>query len=299
MAAMRFLSANWLRSATRPLRDRHPAVYARVNSIRNRILTGSTGLSAYQAKAWRHFVKGPLGSPSGKRVLEIGSDIEGAVLLAFSHLGVREVVGVNPSEEIWEGCPSGELRLTANAVLRRADARQLPFSDASFDAIFSVATFEHILGLPAALVEMHRVLRPGGTLYSHFGPIWSGGRGHHLRVRVGDLEARHFKPETNPLPDFSHLLLGPEELRNAVTGRCPHVLIEPIVAWVYEDPGINRLFCHQYRDMVAASPFKVIFWRAETDRIDPQLSRLLSFRYPQEREFGVTNLEICLRRECG
>jgi ubiquinone/menaquinone biosynthesis C-methylase UbiE len=48
--------------------------------------------------------------------------------------------------------------------LTLADARNLPFTDNSYRSIFSISTFEHILDAPKLLREMHRVLKPGGTL---------------------------------------------------------------------------------------------------------------------------------------
>ena len=48
-----------------------------------------------------------------------------------------------------------------------ADVRQLPFSKASFDTVFSDSTLDHFdseAGIRDALLELHRVLRPGGTL---------------------------------------------------------------------------------------------------------------------------------------
>jgi SAM-dependent methyltransferase len=43
-----------------------------------------------------------------------------------------------------------------------ADIRELPFADASFDAIYSMGTIEHFRDSERALDEMVRVLRPGG-----------------------------------------------------------------------------------------------------------------------------------------
>jgi SAM-dependent methyltransferase len=51
--------------------------------------------------------------------------------------------------------------------LRVADARALPFEDATFDAIACVSVIEHVAGDgdAAAMAEMWRVLRPGGVLH--------------------------------------------------------------------------------------------------------------------------------------
>ena len=48
-----------------------------------------------------------------------------------------------------------------------ADVRSLPFADASFDVVFSGSTLDHFesaADIQAALGELRRVLRPGGTL---------------------------------------------------------------------------------------------------------------------------------------
>ena len=45
-----------------------------------------------------------------------------------------------------------------------ADAQQLPFTDDCFDIVFSCECLEHLPDPQRALREMHRVLKPGGTL---------------------------------------------------------------------------------------------------------------------------------------
>jgi ubiquinone/menaquinone biosynthesis C-methylase UbiE len=44
----------------------------------------------------------------------------------------------------------------------RAEAEALPFPDESFDAVVSTLVFCTLRDPPAALKEVHRVLRPGG-----------------------------------------------------------------------------------------------------------------------------------------
>lgn len=55
----------------------------------------------------------------------------------------------------------------APAVPLAADVLALPFRSAAFDVIVSNSTLDHFAdaaGIPAALAELHRVLRPGGIL---------------------------------------------------------------------------------------------------------------------------------------
>jgi ubiquinone/menaquinone biosynthesis C-methylase UbiE len=293
---MRLLSSNWLRTATRSMRIHQPKLYMALNSVRNRALSGGTGLAAYQASAVRRFRATVLRRPAGMTVLEVGSDVEGRVLLYLASLGVAEAVGVNPAEELWSDTSSDRVTLAGQATLHRADARSLPFRDGCFDAIFSVATFEHILDLPLALGEMYRVLRPGGAVYSNFGPIWSGCKGHHVRVRVGGREFLHNHPDKNPLPDFAHLMLSRDELAATLTARLDATCAQAIVTWVYDDPAINRLFFHEYLSAFAQSRFQVASMRRERDPVHDQLDALLRLRHPQESSFDTTNCEVILRK---
>lgn len=51
-----------------------------------------------------------------------------------------------------------------NVTLRQGEATALPLDEASMDRALSVQVFEYIADTPAALAEIHRVLRPGGRV---------------------------------------------------------------------------------------------------------------------------------------
>jgi SAM-dependent methyltransferase len=51
-----------------------------------------------------------------------------------------------------------------NVRFETATVYELPYADASFDAVFSHALLEHLREPLRALQEMHRVLKPGGVL---------------------------------------------------------------------------------------------------------------------------------------
>ena len=57
---------------------------------------------------------------------------------------------------------------------------RLPFGDRSFDAVLSTDTFEHVMDLDLAFSEIARVLRPGGSLLTRFGPLFNSPHGYHL-----------------------------------------------------------------------------------------------------------------------
>lgn len=64
------------------------------------------------------------------------------------------------SEYLGAQCPLGE---TVRGI-RNEDLTSLTFADARFDAILSFDVLEHVPDTSAALREMHRCLKPGGTL---------------------------------------------------------------------------------------------------------------------------------------
>jgi SAM-dependent methyltransferase len=288
------LNADLVRRAALPLRIHHPRLYSWLNRGRKSLLSGRDDLDAYQANALHRF--GRHAEVRGARILEIGSDPGLRVLRALVARGAREAVGINNSAELWADRPERSIE-EGGAHLLDGDAADLPFPDGSFDLVFSVAVFEHLLELPRALAEMHRVLAPGGRVHASFGPIWSGGKGHHLSIRIGDRELRHFIPEKNPLPDFSHLLLGPDEMRVALARRLEPEWVEPAVEYVYFGGAINRLFHHQYVEAFERSPLRLHSLRPERDPVQPQLRRVLELRYPDERDFDVTNSEAVLVKD--
>jgi SAM-dependent methyltransferase len=60
-----------------------------------------------------------------------------------------------------------------------ANAEQLPFAEGQFDCVFSYNAFEHFGDPRAVLAEAVRVVRPNGTLYFLFGPLYRAAYGLH------------------------------------------------------------------------------------------------------------------------
>lgn len=59
-----------------------------------------------------------------------------------------------------------KIRLAGSGiVVEEADATQLGFADNSFDACFAILTFHHVENFPKAIIEVCRVLKPGGKFY--------------------------------------------------------------------------------------------------------------------------------------
>lgn len=97
-----------------------------------------------------------------KTVLEVGC---GAGDFAIHLAGeAAEVTAVDFSPVAVSLAREKARRHHATVAFEVADAGDLPFADGSFSAVFSCECLEHVPSPPRALAEMHRVLRPGGSL---------------------------------------------------------------------------------------------------------------------------------------
>lgn len=93
----------------------------------------------------------------------IGTAVLGAAL-ARALPAVRWVAGVDVSPGMLARAAATLRAAGIAADLRRADARQLPFPDDSFDLVVTAHMLEHLDEPEVALQEMARVLRPGAPL---------------------------------------------------------------------------------------------------------------------------------------
>jgi ubiquinone/menaquinone biosynthesis C-methylase UbiE len=102
----------------------------------------------------------------GERVLEVGPgtgyytlDVAEALL----PLGRLDVLDVQ-QEMLDHTLRRARERGLENVTPARADARELPYADATFDAAFLVTVLGEIPDQDRALAELRRVLKPGGRL---------------------------------------------------------------------------------------------------------------------------------------
>ncbi len=90
-------------------------------------------------------------------VLEIGAG--DGVNLSYYHADAR-VIATEPDAESLDMITEYE----DNVTLAQVDAQDLPFPDATFDAIVGTLVFCTIPDVPRALREVRRVLKPNGSL---------------------------------------------------------------------------------------------------------------------------------------
>jgi len=148
-------------------------------SIANRYDFLNHFLSANTDRRWRRICAREVGKYLSRpcpRVLDVGC---GTADLALGFANLGPVVGCDFCHPMLKiGVAKTLLAAPFYPVsLLAGDALALPFSDASFDAVVSAFVLRNLVDIPGGLVEMRRVLRPGGVLgILDFGlpaaPLW-------------------------------------------------------------------------------------------------------------------------------
>jgi ubiquinone/menaquinone biosynthesis C-methylase UbiE len=96
------------------------------------------------------------------RVLEVG--IGSGLNLPLYGPEVERVVGLDPSAGLLRRARDATARARPPVSLVQASAESIPLADGSIDTIVMAWTLCSIPDAPAALAEMRRVLKPGGSL---------------------------------------------------------------------------------------------------------------------------------------
>jgi SAM-dependent methyltransferase len=121
-----------------------------------------------------------LAPQAGERILDLGCG-DGQLTQRLTESGAL-LTGADADARMVEAAKSRGLEA------HHAMAESLPFSDASFDAVFSNAALHWVRDQDGMMAEVHRVLKPGGRFVAEM-----GGHGNIAAIRVGLMAvlARH------------------------------------------------------------------------------------------------------------
>lgn len=224
-----------------------------------------------------------------KDVLEVGGGQSGEAALPFLKDGAASVAITGLDHVTEEKAVSQKLRFLRANALSLTDV----FEPESFDVVYGLSIVEHIPSPQTFLNEVHKVLRPGGVAYFEGNPLWSSAKGHHLWVATWGGPYQHKatanylfssfpqKASTNPLPDWSHLLMSEQQMTEHLTAKAlPKVDIDCIIDWVYRSDQVNRLSLSEIAKAYSTSRLIVLEANTVRSKVPP-------------------DVELTLRRQCG
>jgi len=127
------------------------------------------GKESYEARrAWRYglqdYMHGAFGFDRwvGKKVLEIGCG-SGIDSMEFAHNGAL-VTATDMTDNAVGLTRALAKELVLSVEVVQAPADNLPFENRTFDMVYCYGVLHHIPDVDKAMAEIHRVLKPGGTV---------------------------------------------------------------------------------------------------------------------------------------
>jgi len=175
--------------------------------------------------------------------LDFGCGWGGETLWLAGH--ARSVSGVDVDDKaIAQAQKALEASAVRNCRFEWSPDGRLPFADATFDAVLSTNTFEHVMDLDLAFAEIARVLKPGGSLLTRFGPLFYSPQGYHLYWAC-------------QVP-YAHLIFGLDAIA-AMRARRGGSQLRP-TSW--RDLGLNGLRFRDYVASVERADFEVVRFRS-------------------------------------
>ncbi len=242
----------------------------------------------------------------GKKILEVGGAQSCESIYPFLHDGADSAV-VTGLDHISEEYISKDY----NLQILRADALNLSssFDPCSFDVVYGLSIIEHIPSPKVLLDEVYNVLKPGGIAYFEGNPIWSCPQGHHLWIAnwggayQNKTTANYLfcgfpgKTSTNPLPDWSHLLMTPAQMTEHLKEQSiPSSDIDCIIDWVFYSDEVNRMNMLEIADVYTSS--KLIVLEANTVRVElpVDIQTVLQERCGDNIDYGVFGVNYVLAK---
>ena len=126
-------------------------------------------------------------------------------LFSWASFGPKKLIGIDLFDfESWSEIEDSiRASFDIDVEFHKSPLDELPFiANESVDLCASDAVFEHVTNLDCVLKETFRILRPGGTVYASYGPLWYCAGGDHFSGRGGIVNA------------FNHILLGEDDYRD-------------------------------------------------------------------------------------
>jgi len=186
----------------------------------------------------------------GQDLLDVGCG-PGTITCDLAELvAPGRVVGIDAAAEVLPRAAPGTPGTPGNVSFEVGDVYALAFDDGSFDVVHAHQVLQHLSDPVAALVEMGRVLRPGGS----------------LAVRDGDFAAFAWAPRLAALDRWMELYHQVTARNGAEPDAGRHLLswvraagfCEPVMTsstWTFADPDARAWWGQLWAERVELSAF--------------------------------------------
>ncbi|MDQ2750214.1 MAG: class I SAM-dependent methyltransferase [Actinomycetota bacterium] len=155
-----------------------------------------------------------LGVPAGRTWLDVGCGTGALTHAVLDRRQPAQVTGLDPSAGFIQYAHAHTA--DPRARFEVGEAQELPFDDASFDAVVSALTLNFVPDRSRALAEMRRVTRPGGIVAAYVWDYPGGGMQlmHYFWTAATELDpAARDAHEANRFP-----FCVPDQLEASFTG---------------------------------------------------------------------------------
>lgn len=178
----------------------------RVAQRRSRSQADYLAFQAFQARWLIEYLESQSVALAGQRMLDLGSGV-GGYSLEFARCGAR-VVSV---DLVQPRLPADHGRGRLDQI--RGNALQVALRDGSVDLVFCASLIEHVRAPHELLVEIRRLLRPGGVAYVSFPPYWSPAGGHEFAPfhYLGQRLAMRLVSRERVVPEWVKAMYGANE----------------------------------------------------------------------------------------
>jgi SAM-dependent methyltransferase len=253
-------------------------------------------IQGHQQSYFNYFLN--LYDVQGKDILEIGGAMPSTLVLDF--LAVKSWTCVQSSDyEKYRSdnqIPSQERESSYSFIYGNLEefAVDSRFEN-NYDAIFSIACFEHIHKLPEALKVMYKSLRPEGKLFSMFSPIWSGPWGQHYTseapARFDSIRpAEGWTTQSIFSGPWDHLLLSRLQFFEHYKAKFDEEFAAELMYMTFNSPQVNRYFFEDYIAFIRATGFKELILNGLFTMPDsPETAQSLTILRNRYLSFGYAN----------
>jgi SAM-dependent methyltransferase len=232
---------------------------------------------------------------AGQTLLDIGCGPGTITVDLARRVAPGQVVGLDASADVVEQAAAhAEAEGVTNVRFEVGDLFAVPYEEGSYDVVHAHQVFQHLSKPLTAMVELRRVVRPGGL----------------LAVRDGDYGAFIWHPADPLLDRWLELYLAVTSrnghnalMARSLLGIAQAAGFEDVLVsssnWAYADPESRAWWGGLWADRVRYSRFAeqaVEYGLSDTDELASIAQAFLRWAETPDGIFVIPNVEILARR---